>query len=76
MNTGIYLTDESALLVEQGVQIIPDNATGIALTHDYIYYYINGLGSGYSDIDHYAVYRIDYSGENWESLGKYNSYGW
>lgn len=65
-NVGIWLTDESRLLAGRGFQITEDNAVWIALTHKYIYYY----PSGYKVEK--GLYRIDYSGENWEKLGELN----
>ncbi len=67
---GIWLTDESGLLSGERIQITEDYAYhGIALTHKYIYYSFRDF-----EKDDITMYRIDYSGENWEEVGTYTSY--
>lgn len=71
-NEGIWVTDEFRTVNGlKGFIITSDVAYEIALTHNYIYYYVQNT----NDFSQKSLYRIEYSGENWEYLGIYNSYG-
>ncbi|MBQ6875152.1 MAG: hypothetical protein IJN46_02825 [Lachnospiraceae bacterium] len=75
-NEGIFQTDEfrtTCGLV--GFSITEDVAYDIALTQNYIYYYVSPLVSGTGDFSKEALYRIGYYGDDWEYIGIYNSYG-